>query len=178
MSRYAIALLALTTFTGILYLNSQMQGEETHASERTKLAEQLLLRFGKPDATKDWNGTAFDYKLDDGRIFTVSITEDERVWAGVKTDLKANIGKEVALSGIYMGPGKAANYIYTNDAQSVYINLLEKGGVFPEKMQFGDRISLTGILRFSPGFDSGSPFRTGRPSCFYVDNPTVMLNAK
>jgi hypothetical protein len=154
-----------------------MNGQEVRSSDGTQLAEKLVRRLGKPDAVRDWNGTTFDYKIEDGRIFTIAIAKDERAWAGLKTDLKANVGKVITLSGIYMGPGKVANYIYTNDGQQVDINRFEKGGIFPEEMRFGDRITLTGTLHFYPGVDSGSPFRTSSPGGFHVETPTVTLES-
>lgn len=149
------------------------RGEETQATEKVALAEQLIQKLGKPDASREWNATALDYQLKDGNIFTITITDGEKIWAGLKIDLKKNIGKRVTLSGVYSGPGKAANYIHTRDSQAVYINLEKQGGEFPDDLQFGDRIVLVGTLEFYPGQDSGTPFATSSPACFHIDDAAI-----
>ncbi len=145
----------------------------------SKLTVELLLKkFGEPDQRRDWAGTNLDYKLENGQIFTISVSEEDHVWAGLKLDLNSKVGRKTFIRGKYLGPGKEASYVKTDDGQAVYLNLRRSGGTYPQGLAFGDMVTVVGTLEFRPGTSSDRSDVSTIPPLFHIDDPQISLQCK
>ena len=155
------------------FVSSSIHAQETGQVDTSRTVEVLLKKFGKPDQRLDWVGTALDYKLENGQTFTISVSKDGNVWAGLKTDLSSKVGQKIRIRGTYLGPGKEASFVRTEDAQAVYLNLRRKGGMYPTDLEFGDTVTVSGTLEFRPGAKADRADISSLPPLFHIDDPQI-----
>ena len=172
LAKFAIAV----TISTVLLVSLLLPADDSAPKNSNDIVALLQQRLGKPDGRKDWHGTALDYKLADGRTFTVSVADGGTIWGGLKTALAASVSKTVTLSGTYLGPGKEANFIYTRDCQTVYLDLVDRGGTFPKDLEIGDPIVVVGTLRFRDTKPANRTDVTSVPSLFHIDDAQVTID--
>ncbi len=165
------------TISTVLLLSVLIPAEDSALKKSDETVALLQQRLGKPDGRRDWHGTALDYKLADGRTLTVSVADDGTIWGGVKTALAANVSKTVTLSGTYLGPGKEANFIYTRDGQTVYLDLVDHGGTFAKDLEIGDPVVVVGTLQFRESRPENRADVSSVPSLFHIDDAQVTIDA-
>ena len=174
LGKFAIAV----TISTVLLLSVFLPAEDVAPKQSDETVALLQQRLGKPDGREDWHGTALDYKLADGRTLTVSVTDDGTIWGGLKTALAANVSKTVTLLGTYLGPGKEANFIYTRDGQTVYLDLVDHGGTFPKDLEIGDPVVVVGTLQFRESGPAKRADVASAPSLFHIDDARVTIDSQ
>ena len=136
----------------LLRCSSIVEAQEKDTASKLQLVDLLIDKFGKPTGREEWKSTTIDYKLGDGRIFTINISKSKILWSGIKTELQDHVDRVIALQGTYRGPGKYSSELETLDGQSIdlAIDRIQKVSV-PSGLKYGDRIIASGILRYKKG---------------------------
>ena len=139
----------------------------------------IVDRFGEPDEKRSFQGTDWlSYKLKDGRFLTFNLKDSQVVWSGIRFDLEGNVGKTVEIRGILTGPGKISNYIVFHDGQTVKYDIgTTRDTTFEDKLQLGDEVIATGVLRYKPkcipkSVSKGFPGASGESDYYYLEKGT------
>jgi len=88
--------------------------------------------------------------------------------------LKSQIGNTVHLVGRFGGPGMQAEYLMVNGEE---IYLMGKINIAGQKLQYGDSISVEGVLKLHQEAPPSDPLMQIAGDYFFVENPAVTITS-